>query len=80
MIRIPAPSADIHVFHAGTARNAAGDLVTAGGRVLTVTAVASELADAQRASADFAGRVEFAGKHYRTDIAWRELARHARAS
>jgi phosphoribosylamine--glycine ligase len=80
VIRMPAPPEDIHVFHAGTARNAGGELVTAGGRVLAVTAVASELADAQRASADFAARVEFPGKHYRTDIAWRELARHARAS
>jgi phosphoribosylamine---glycine ligase len=80
VIRLPAPPANIHVFQAGTARNAAGDLVTSGGRVLTVTAVAAELADAQRASADFAASVEFEGKHYRTDIAWRELARHARAS
>lgn len=80
VIRLPAPPPDIHVFQAGTARNAAGELVTSGGRVLTVTAIASELADAQRASADFAARVEFEGKHYRTDIAWRELARHARAS
>jgi phosphoribosylamine---glycine ligase len=80
VIRLPVPPPGIHVFHAGTARNAAGELVTAGGRVLAVTAVASELADAQRASADFAARVEFPGKHYRSDVAWRELARHARAS
>jgi phosphoribosylamine--glycine ligase len=79
-IHLPAPAEGIYVFHAGTARNAAGELVTAAGRVLAVTAVAADLADAQRASADVAARVEFAGKHYRTDIAWRELARHARAS
>jgi phosphoribosylamine--glycine ligase len=80
VIRLPQPEPGVHVFHAGTTRNAAGDLVTAGGRVLTVTAVAPDLGDAQRASAAFAQRVEFAGKHYRTDIAWRERARHARAT
>ena len=80
VIHLPPTTEGIHVFHAGTARNAAGELVTEGGRVLTVTAVASDLADAQRASADFASRVEFFGKHFRSDIAWRELARHARAS
>jgi phosphoribosylamine--glycine ligase len=80
VIHLPPATEGIHVFHAGTTRNADGELVTAGGRVLAVTAVAPELADAQRASADFAARVEFAGRHFRTDIAWRELARHARAS
>ncbi len=80
VIHLPPATDGIYVFHAGTTRNPAGELVTAGGRVLTVTAVAPDLADAQRASADFAARVEFAGKHFRTDIAWRELARHARAS
>ncbi len=80
VIQLPPATEGIYVFHAGTARNPGGELVTAGGRVLAVTAVAPELADAQRASADFAARVEFSGKHFRTDIAWRELARHARAS
>ena len=79
-IRLPDVPAGMYVFHAGTARNAAGELVTAGGRVLAVTAVAADLSDAQRTSADYAARVEFPGKHFRTDIAWRELARHARAS
>jgi len=80
VIHLPPPEAGVHVFHAGTARNGAGQLVTAGGRVLAVTALASDLADAQRVSAHVAARVEFPGKHFRTDIAWRELARHARAS
>jgi phosphoribosylamine--glycine ligase len=80
VIHMPPVGPGIHVFQAGTARAASGELVTAGGRVLAVTALAADMADAQRASADFAGRVDFAGKHYRTDIAWRELARHARAS
>jgi phosphoribosylamine-glycine ligase len=40
-----------------------------------VTGVADTFAEAQRRSADFARRVEFAGKHFRTDIGWRELRR-----
>ena len=67
--------AGVTVFHAGTALDAAGRLVTAGGRVLAVTAVADTFAEAQRASRDAAGLVAFGGKHYRDDIGWRELAR-----
>jgi phosphoribosylamine---glycine ligase len=80
VIRLPDTPSGVHVFHAGTARNAAGELVTAAGRVLAVTGVAPDLATAQRASAAYAAAVEFPGKQYRTDIAWRELARSARAS
>ena len=77
VIHLPPPEDDVLVFHAGTARDGAGQLVTAAGRVLAVTAVASTLAAAQRASVGFATRVEFPGKQFRTDIAWRELARRA---
>jgi phosphoribosylamine---glycine ligase len=80
VIRLPAPEPDVHVFHAGTARNSAGALVTAAGRVLAVTAVGVDLAAAQQASAGYAARVEFEGKQFRTDIAWRALARSARAT
>lgn len=78
-IAIPGLPPDVHLFHAGTAR-VGGGLVTAGGRVFAVTAVADTFADAQRASARAASCIEFAGKQYRRDIGWRELARHARAS
>jgi phosphoribosylamine--glycine ligase len=80
VIRLPDAPSGVHVFHAGTARNATGELVTAAGRVLAVTGVAPDLATAQRASAAYAAAVEFPGKQYRSDIAWRELARSARAS
>ncbi len=80
VIRLPDAPSGVHVFHAGTARNAVGELVTAAGRVLAVTAVAPGLADAQRASAAYAAAVDFPGKQFRSDIAWRELARSARAS
>ena len=70
---------DTLLFHAGTARNAAGQLTTAGGRVAAVTAVASTFGEACRRSAEGAERVRFPGRHFRADIGWRELHRHARA-
>jgi phosphoribosylamine--glycine ligase len=79
-IALPEPVAGVEIFHAGTAIDAEHRLVTAGGRVFAVTATASALADAQRTSARVAGEIEFEGKHYRTDIGWRELLRDARAS
>lgn len=77
-ITLPAELPDgVHLFHAGTARDAAGRLVTAGGRVLAVTAVAGTFAEAQRLSREGAERVEFAGKQYRDDIGWREAGRRS---
>jgi phosphoribosylamine---glycine ligase len=67
------------LFHAGTARNAAGQLVTSSGRVAAVTAVADTFSEACRRSVEGAERVRFAGRHFRADIGWRELHRHARA-
>ncbi len=67
--------AGVTVFHAGTGRDAGGQLVTSGGRVLAVTAVAPTLRAAQQASGAHAGRIAFAGRQFRRDIGWRELAR-----
>lgn len=56
-----------YVFHAGT-KEEAGQVLTAGGRVLAVTALEDNLFDAlQQATAD-AGRIFFEGKYFRTDI------------
>jgi phosphoribosylamine--glycine ligase len=66
---------EIVVFHAGTSRDAQGRLVTAGGRVLAVSAVAPDIEQAQRRSLEYAKRVHFAGCQLRTDIGWREIAR-----
>ena len=74
-ITLPPDEPDVVVFHAGTARNADGQLVTAGGRVLAVSAAAPTIAEAHRRSLDYARRVEFSGKQLRTDIGWREIAR-----
>lgn len=80
-IVVPASTdSDVHVFHAGTSRTSDGRLLTAGGRVFAVTAVADTLASAQRTSVRAAGAIDFAGSQYRADIAWRELERHAGAA
>jgi phosphoribosylamine--glycine ligase len=81
-ITLPPPEEGVTVFHAGTARDQQGRLVTAGGRVLAVSAVAPTIVEAQRKSLAYAERVEFAGKQLRHDIGWREIARqsHARAA
>ncbi len=75
LVTLPADTDDVTLFHAGTARDAAGRLVTAGGRVVAVTAVAPMLGAARERSAAVAGAVLFEGRQYRTDIGWRELAR-----
>jgi phosphoribosylamine--glycine ligase len=56
------------VFHAGTAMRD-GRLVTAGGRILNVTALGDSLAAARAAAYEAASRIDFAGVRFRTDIA-----------
>lgn len=75
VITLPGAEPGVTVFHAGTATNAKGQLVTAGGRVLAVTALAPTLAEAQAKSRGYAERVQFSGRQLRRDIGWRELAR-----
>jgi phosphoribosylamine--glycine ligase len=67
-------SDDTLVFHAGTALDG-GRLVTSGGRVLAVTALAPTFAEAADASRAAAGRIEFDGAFFRSDIGWRERRR-----
>jgi phosphoribosylamine--glycine ligase len=71
---------DTLVFHAGTARDSTGNLVTSGGRVFAVTGRGASFEDARRKSSDGASRIEFEGRQFRSDIGWRELARYAGAS
>jgi phosphoribosylamine--glycine ligase len=70
---LPAPQEDCHVFHAGTALNGK-DVVTAGGRVLTVTALGGNLSAAQRRAYEIAEKIRFEGMQYRRDIGHRALA------
>ena len=79
-ITLPASEPGVIVFHSGTRRAANGALLTSGGRVLAVTALGASVADAQRRSASHAERVLFAGRQFRRDIGWRDLARRARTS
>ena len=60
---------NVTVFHAGTKRNDEGQFVTAGGRVLTVTAVASSRKAARTLATTSASTISFPGRVMRTDIA-----------
>ena len=73
-VHVPSFGDDVRVFHAGTKRSGS-DLVTSGGRVFAVTALADTFAAAQQASRDAASRIEFEGAVYRRDIGWREASR-----
>jgi phosphoribosylamine---glycine ligase len=64
----------VKVFHAGTALKD-GVLVTDGGRVLAVTAMAPELSAAVAAAYEAAEMIEFEGRHFRRDIARRAISR-----
>ena len=59
---------DVLVFHGGTARRD-GRVVTAGGRVLSVTALGKDLAEARSRAYEACSRISFEGMHHRTDIA-----------
>jgi len=65
------------VFHAGTAERD-GRLVTAGGRVLGVTAVAGELPEAIRQAYAAARLISFEGVHFREDIGRKALSKNQR--
>jgi phosphoribosylamine--glycine ligase len=64
------------VTHAGTAERD-GEIVTAGGRVLNLTALGATPAEARDRAYDAAGRIEFAGMQMRSDIAARAVDRVA---
>ena len=59
---------DVLAFHAGTRREG-GDIVTSGGRTLTVTALGTTIAEAREKAYDNVRRIHFKDMHYRTDIA-----------
>ncbi|KAI9208830.1 phosphoribosylglycinamide synthetase [Polychytrium aggregatum] len=65
---------DVSVFHAGTAISN-GQLVTAGGRVIAVTAVADTLEKAIHLARENVSLIQFEQMHYRRDIGHRALSR-----
>ena len=67
------PEGGATVYHAGTARGADDALVTSGGRVLGVTAVADDLPGALAAAYKAADRIAFDGLYRRSDIGQRAL-------
>ena len=69
-----APADDAHVFHAGTAK-IDGQIVTSGGRVLCVTALADTVKLAQKRALEVADSISFDGMQLRRDIGWRAIKR-----
>jgi phosphoribosylamine--glycine ligase len=76
-LEVAARRPGVTVFHAGTARRDGG-IVTAGGRVLGVTAVGADIAAAVGAAYEAVADIRFEGMHYRRDIGRRALARLGR--
>ncbi|MCK9898910.1 phosphoribosylamine--glycine ligase [Parafrankia colletiae] len=58
----------VDILHAGTRHDEQGQVVTAGGRVLSVTAIGSNLESARGSAYEAISRISLDGAHYRTDI------------
>ena len=67
----------VTVLHAGTARNAEGEVIATGGRVLGVTAHGSSVREARERAYQAVDRIRWPEGFCRRDIAWRALAREA---
>jgi phosphoribosylamine--glycine ligase len=67
--------ADVAVFHAGTLRNAAGEITANGGRVLCVTALAPTIFEAQKRAYKAVDQIDWPEGFCRRDIGWRALAK-----
>ena len=75
-IGLPPLEEETMIFHSGTAITD-GALMANGGRVLTVTALAPTVADAQAKAYAAVGRVDWPQGFFRRDIGWRALGRRA---
>ena len=65
---------DVVVFHAGTRRDASGQVVSAGGRVLNVTALGASLQEAHANAYEAVRKIRFDGMFSRKDIGWRAFS------
>ncbi len=65
------------IFHASTARNAAGKVVTSGGRVLCAVGLGATVRAAQKQAYELVGAVCWEGMQYRKDIGFRAIARES---
>lgn len=64
---------DSLLFHAGTKKNEAGDLVTNGGRLLAITSMGDDVKQAVTKSLLSAEKIQYQGKYYRKDIGYEFL-------
>ncbi len=67
--------ASAKVFHAGTALDADGNVVSAGGRVLCVAALGDSVGDAQQRAYAGVVKIHWTNEFHRSDIGWRAIAR-----
>ncbi len=70
-----AAALDGKVFHAGTALNDQGQVITAGGRVLCATAIGRTVSEAQQQAYRLAEKIHWNGCFYRKDIGYRAISR-----
>ena len=68
-----APDAEVQVFHAGSQQNTAGELVSSGGRILCVTALAQTVKAAQMHAYEVVDQIKIEGSQHRRDIGHRAL-------
>ncbi len=71
---------DVRIFHAGTTTSKDGQVVTAGGRVLNVCALGSDLKAAQRKANAACEKIHFSGAFYRGDIGFRVMGKRMRVA
>lgn len=67
---------DVLVFQAGTKRADSGEIVTAGGRVMTVVGLGETIATAREIAYEAVSKISFEGRMLRTDIATQDLPLH----
>lgn len=67
--------ASAKVFHAGTALDADGNVVSAGGRVLCVAALGDSVGDAQKHAYAGVAKIHWSNEFHRNDIGWRAITR-----
>ena len=70
-------TADIIVFHAGTAKKD-GNIVTSGGRVLGITAISDNIENAIKKAYEAVSKIHFDGMYFRRDIGHKALKRNKR--
>ena len=70
-----ASASDLKVFHAGTALNDNGDVITSGGRVLCITALGENVTTAQKRAYEGLKLITWEQAYFRTDIGHRAVSR-----